>query len=140
MLFRSTSLSLALNYVFVRGAHLTTSHDINLLQAPINPAKGIRDWGATADNPTGAKYFVNPLIFQNNLYEAAANSFYHGMMFEVTNRFGQNATLHFNYTFAKSIDETTDYNSDFQPNDQTSRRLERASRRAFASSRCAANR
>ena len=120
------SLTLSLSYVFVRGAHLTTSHDTNLLQAPINPAKGIRDWGATADNPTGAKYFVNPLIFQNNLYESTANSFYHGMMLEVNKRFSRNSTLHFNYTFSKSIDETTDYNSDFQPNDQTSRRLERA--------------
>ena len=120
------SLTLALSYVFVRGAHLTTSRDINLLQAPINAAKGIRDWGATADNPTGAKYFVNPLIFQDNLYEAAANSFYHGMMLEVNKRFSRNSTLHFNYTFSKSIDETTDYNSDFQPNDQTSRRLERS--------------
>ena len=119
-------MSMAINYVFVRGAHLTTSRDINLLQAPINPAKGIRDWGPTADNPTGAKYFVNPLIFQNNLYEAAASSFYHGMTLELNQRFSANATLHFNYTFAKSIDETTDYNSDFQPNDQTNRRLERS--------------
>jgi hypothetical protein len=120
------SLSLAVNYVFVRGAHLTTSHDINLLTPPINPAKGIHDWGVTADNPTGAKYFVNPLIFQNNLYESTANSFYHGLMLELNKRFSRNTTLHFNYTFSKSIDEATDYNSDFQPNDQTNRRLERA--------------
>jgi len=118
--------SMAASYVFVRGAHLTTSRDINLLQAPVNPATGIRDWGPTAENPTGLKYFVNPLIFQNNYYESTANSFYHGLMFETTRRFTQNATLHFNYTLSKSIDETTDYNSDFQPMDQSSRRLERA--------------
>ncbi len=122
----SPGLSLAVNYVFVRGAHLTTSRDINLKQAAINPATGIRDWGATAENPTGLKYFVNPLIFQDNLYESTANSFYHGAMLELNKRFSATASLHFNYTLSKSIDETTDYNSDFQPNDQSSRRLERA--------------
>ncbi len=117
--------SMTLSYVFVRGSHLTTSHDINLLPAPINPAKGIRDWGATADNPTGAKYFRDPLLFQENIYESGASSFYHGMMVEFTRRFGTGVSLNANYTFSKAIDESTDYNSDFQPNDQTNRRLER---------------
>ena len=120
------NLSLNVSYVFVRGLHLTTSRDINLLPAPINPAKGIRDWGATADNPTGTKYFRDPLLFQENNYESGANSFYHGLLVEATKRFNRTASVHFNYTFAKAIDETTDYNSDFQPNDQTSRRLERS--------------
>ena len=114
------------NYVFVRGAHLTTSRDDNLLAAPVNPAKGIRDWGVTADNPTGAKYFRNPLLFQDNVYESTANSFYHGLMIEASKRFSTKFTFHGNYTFSKAIDETVDYNSDFQPNDQTSRRAERA--------------
>jgi len=70
--------------VFVRGAKLTRSRDGNLLAAPVNPAKGIRDWGATAENPTGLKYFRDPLLFQENIYESTANSFYHGGLFEIT--------------------------------------------------------
>jgi hypothetical protein len=120
------NLAISLNYVGVRGLHLTTSRDINLLPAPVNPAKGIRDWGPFAANPTGVGFFVNPLVFQENLYESSANSDYHGMMFEATRRVSARATIHFNYTFAKAIDETTDFNSDFQPNDQTNRRAERA--------------
>jgi hypothetical protein len=119
-------LSLAVSYVHVRGVHLTTSLDANLLPAPVNPARGIRDWGATADNPTGTKYFVNPLLFQDNLYEAGANSWYHGMMLELNRRFSDRATVALNYTFSKALDETVDYNSDFQPNDQTCRACERS--------------
>ncbi len=120
------NFSFGVSYVFVRGAKLTTSHDDNLLDAPVNPAKGIRDWGPTATNPTGAAFFRNPLLFQDNVYESTANSFYHGMMVESTRRFNKYATVSFNYTFSKAIDETVDYNSDFQPNDQLNRRAERA--------------
>jgi hypothetical protein len=122
----ASGLSVSASYVFVRGVKLTRSRDINLLEAPVNPAKGVRDWGVTAENPTGTKYFRNPLLFQENLYEATANSFYHGGLIEVTKRFVRGVTLHANYTFSKAIDEVTDYNSDFQPNDQTSLRAERA--------------
>ncbi len=120
------TLSLSASYVFVRGSHLTTSHDDNLLPAPVNPAKGIRDWGATADNPTGFAYFRNPLLFQDNVYESTANSFYHGLILEFSKRFSRTLSFNGNYTFSKAIDETVDYNSDFQPNDQTCRRCDHA--------------
>lgn len=123
-LARNTSVTLS--YVGVRGLHLTTSLDANLLPAPVNPAKGIRDWGVTPANPTGLAFFRDPLLFQENIYESTAVSSFHGFMLEATNRLNRNATFHFNYTFSKAIDETTDYNSDFQPNDQTSRRAEKA--------------
>jgi hypothetical protein len=119
-------LAASLSYVHVRGVHLTTDHDLNLLPAPVNPAKGIRDWGATADNPTGTKYFRDPLLYQEDIYESGANSWYHGLIFELNKRFSNNVRLAFNYTSSKAMDETTDYNSDFQPNDQTCRRCERA--------------
>ena len=77
----------SLGYVYVRGEHLTTDHDLNLLPAPVNPAKGIRDWGPTADNPTGAKYFRDPLLYQENVYESGANSWYNGLIVELKKRF-----------------------------------------------------
>jgi hypothetical protein len=119
-------LSLAASYVFARGARLTRSRDDNLLPAPVNPAKGIRDWGATPENPTGARYFRDPLLFQDNVYESTANSFYHGLIVEGSKRFSRGVSFHANYTFSKAIDEVVDFNSDFQPNDQTNLRAERA--------------
>jgi hypothetical protein len=119
-------LAASIGYIFARGAHLTTSRDENLLPAPVNPAKGIRDWGVHALNPTGVAFFRNPLLFQANVYESAANSFYHGLVIEVSRRFSRRFSAHGNYTFSKAIDETLDFNSDFQPNDQTDRRAERA--------------
>jgi hypothetical protein len=120
------SFSVSAAYIFVRGVHLTTSRDDNLLEAPVNPIKGIRDWGVTADNPTGTKYFRNPAILQDNVYESTANSWYHGMTIEASKRFTPNSSFHFSYTYSKAIDETVDYNSDFQPNDQTCRECEKA--------------
>jgi len=113
-------------YIYVRGVHLTTSRDVNLLQAPVNPLTGIRDWGVTTDNPTGTKYFKNPLVLQENVYESTANSWFHGMTIEAKKRFRPSIDVNFNYTFSKAIDETVDFNSDFQPNDQTCRSCERA--------------
>ena len=118
------NLAFSVSYVGVKGLHLTTSRDINLREAPVNPAKGIRDWGAFALNPTGAAFFVDPLVFQENLYESTAVSSYHGMLTEMTYKPSRRVMLHFNYTFAKAMDETTDFNSDFQPNDQLDRRAE----------------
>jgi Carboxypeptidase regulatory-like domain len=113
-------------YIFVRGIHLTTSRDVNLLPAAINPVTNVRDWGVTPDNPTGTNYFKNPLLLQDNVYESTANSLYNGMTLEANKRFSRNFSLNFNFTLSKAIDETVDFNSDFQPNDQTCRRCERA--------------
>ncbi len=112
--------------IMVRGVHLTTSRDDNLLPAPVNPAKGIRDWGPTPDNPPGTKYFKNPLLFQDNVYESTANSWYNGLILEFRKQFGNTSSVNANYTFSKAIDETVDFNTDFQPNDQTCRRCEHA--------------
>lgn len=120
--------ALSASYIFSRGTKLTLSRDENLLPAPANPLKGgIRDWGASPANPTGAPlYFRNPLLFQDNVYESTGNSFYHGLIIEANKRFSRHVSLHGNYTFAKAIDQTVDFNSDFQPNDQLDTRAERA--------------
>jgi hypothetical protein len=48
------------------------------------------------------------------------------MILEISKRFSGSLSLAGSYTFSKAIDEVTDYNSDFQPNDQSNVRLERA--------------
>src|SRR5207249_3153110 len=119
-------VSVAASYIYVRGVHLTTSRDLNLLPPPVDPTRNVQFWGANADNPTGTKYFVDPLLFQLNQYESTANSWFHGFILEGTKRMSRGVAFSANYTYSKAIDETTDYNSDFQPNNQLCRACERA--------------
>jgi hypothetical protein len=70
--------------------------------------------------------FVNPLIVQNNQYTSAASALYEGGIVEVKKRFGNNFTLFGNYTYSKAYDTSTDFNSDYGPQDQTDLNAERA--------------
>jgi hypothetical protein len=116
-------LSLDLSYLFSRGLHITRSHDINQVSrtGPVSPL-----------NPTGgptfsrAGDFVNPLRFQDNIYDTTANSFYHGFTAQVQKRLARNFSLNAHYTFSKAIDEVTDYNSDFSAQNPLNLRLDRA--------------
>ena len=110
--------SLSATYTFVRTLKVTRSRDGNLLQAPVDPALGIRVWRP--------QDFVNPLLFQQNIYESTGRAFYSGGIIEAKKRFGNKFSLSANYTFSRATDEVTDYNSDFQANDQTNLRAERS--------------
>ncbi len=46
-------------------------------------------------------------------YQSVANTFYHAGTLQITKRFSQNYSLNANYTYAKSIDESTDFNTDY---------------------------
>ena len=111
-------LAVSIGYTFVRTLKITRARDKNLLPAPVDPRLGIRVWSTP--------YFVNPAIAQFNVYESSARAFYSGMMVEVKKRFSHSLSLNANYTFSRATDEVTDFNSDFQPNDQTNARAERA--------------
>lgn len=111
-------LAVTVSGVYVRTAKMTRARDKNLLPAPVDPRLGIRVWRP--------QDFVNPLLFQHNVYESTANAFYAGFMLEVKKRFSKKFSMAGNYTFSKATDEVTDFNSDFQPNDQTNLRAERA--------------
>lgn len=78
--------------------------------------------------PDGRPLFerVNPLILQENIFESSANSFYHAGIFQLSRRFAKGLTFNFNYTFSKAIDESTDFNSDYSPQDQLNARAERS--------------
>jgi hypothetical protein len=68
---------------------------------------------------------VNPLIVQNNQYTSAASSLYEGGIIEIKKRFGAHYTLLGNYTYSKGFDTTTDFNSDYGPQDPTNLGLDR---------------
>jgi len=69
--------------------------------------------------------FVNPLIIQNNQYTSAASALYEGGILEVKKRFSNSFTLFGNYTFSKGFDTSTDFNSDYGPQDPTNLSLDR---------------
>jgi len=114
------------NGIFVRGSHLTDAYDNNLLSsAPFDPSIGTQNYGPDATHPFG--YFVNPSIYQSNVYESESNSFYGGLLLEASKRLSHGVLIDANYTWSHATDETTDYNSDFEPNNQFCRRCDRAS-------------
>lgn len=123
----STNWGFGLSYVFSRTAKVTRARDKNLsTETPIGPL-GIRQWNGPQCVPNGPIHcFVNRLLLQDNVYESTGNAFYHGFIAELTKRYSNYFSLSANYTFSKAIDEVTDFNSDFQPNDQANLRAERA--------------
>lgn len=80
----------------------------------------------TMANP-GAPFacFVNPLIAQNNQYTSAASSLYEGLIIEMKKRFSDHFTMFGNYTFSKGFDTSTDFNTDYGPQDPTDLSLDR---------------
>jgi hypothetical protein len=78
--------------IFVRGSHLPDAYDNNLPpNAPFDPAIGTQNYGPDATHPYG--YFVNPLIYQSNVYESESNSFYGGLLLEGRKRLGRNVRI-----------------------------------------------
>ena len=70
--------------------------------------------------------FGNPAILQADQYSSQASALYEGGILEVKKRFSNNFTLIGNYTYSKAFDTSTDFNSDFGPQDNTNLGLERA--------------
>jgi hypothetical protein len=124
--------SISLSYIHSRTLKITRARDKNLLPAPfvsgVPGTNGLpfRNWGGAGC--AGAlifNCFVNPLIIQDDLYESSGKAFYDGGIIEVNKRFSQHFSLFGNYTYSKAIDDVTDFNSDFQANDQTNLPAER---------------
>ena len=127
-----SGISLELSYLFTRGLHLTRNRDINQFKAT-GPVNAFTNQPTFIRFPTAAQVaaglssdFINPLRLQDNVYESSANSFYHAGTISVQRRFANNFSLNAHYTFAKSIDEVTDFNSDFSAQNPLNLRLDRA--------------
>jgi len=140
--------SISLSGIYSHTQRLPVAIDTNLLPAPFSTvtlANGqrvsYRNWnttnpmtGSTADplggiegQPCNAvQCFVNPLVVQNNQYSSEAYAVYEGGIVEVKKRFSDHFTLFGNYTFSKGFDTSTDYNSDYGPQDPTNLNLDRA--------------
>ena len=116
-------LTIGVSYIYSHTLRIGRARDINLLPtAPFTPSGPnnvlIQNWGAPACTANPFLCFANPLLLQNNLYESTANAVYNAGIFEVRKRFSQHYTMTVNYTYSKALDDTTDFNSDFQANNQ----------------------
>jgi hypothetical protein len=130
--------SVSVSYIYSHTLGLPVALDTNLLPAPkttVTLANGAnvsyRNWnlspatdplGGTAGLPCAANpfaCFVNPLILQNNQYSSAASAVYQAGIVEVKKTLTHNFTVFGNYTFSKGFDTTTDFNTDYGPQDPT---------------------
>jgi Carboxypeptidase regulatory-like domain/TonB dependent receptor len=144
--------SISLSGIYSHTLRLPVAIDTNLLKAPfvsLPLANGkvatYRDWytdsaidpyslitgnpspcAPTAANPNQPyNCFVNPLVVQNNQYTSAASALYEGGILEIKKRFSDHFMVFGNYTYSKAFDTTTDYNTDYGPQDPTDLNLDR---------------
>ena len=147
----ANGLSISASYIYVHTLHLPVAIDINNLPAPLATVKvalpdgtltdsvPIRQWGiagpaAAAACPGGAlnvfsaaaTCFANFGLLQSDQYSSAGAAVYHGGIFEIRKRFSNHYAIFGNYTYSKAIDQVTDFNSDYGPNDQTNLAAERS--------------
>ena len=142
----SPGFSFSASYIYSHTIGLPVAIDTNLLPAPVSTvmlANGksvaYRNWNtsaAGADPLGGAEglpcnanpfaCFVNPFIVQNNQYSSAGSAVYQAGILEIKKRFSGHFTLFGNYTFSKGFDTTTDFNSDYGPQDPTNLGADRA--------------
>ncbi len=140
--------SISLSGIYSHTQRLPVAIDTNALPAPFSTvtlANGstvsYRNWNTTdpsthfTADPLGGiegqpcntvQCFVNPLIVQNNQYSSQSYALYEGAIVEVKKRFREHFTLFGNYTFSKGYDTSTDYNSDYGPQDPTNLALDRS--------------
>jgi len=82
----------------------------------------------TGTQPDGAPIFglLNPLVLQDNVYESTANNYYNALVLHASRRFRHSYMFDASYTFSKDIDDVTDFAPDYEPDNQTDARAERA--------------
>jgi Carboxypeptidase regulatory-like domain len=126
--------SLELAYLFTRGLRIPRNRDINQFKqtgppSTLNPNGDrtfIRFPNATQMAAGLTSDFRVPSRFQANQYESTANSFYHGGTISLTRAFANNVGINIHYTYSKTIDEVTDFNSDFSAQNPLNVRSDRA--------------
>ncbi len=105
--------AVSLGYQYTRGVHLESSRDQNLYLAGYTPA----------GQPIIG--FINPLLLQYNVWQSTGNSWYNAMIAQVSRRLRSNFTLNASYTLSRAIDDVTDFQPDFEANNQLDARADR---------------
>jgi len=129
----TTGFSISLSGIYSHTLKLPLAIDTNALPAPtvsVPLANGgtatFRSWsGPGCAGALILTCFVNPAILQADQYSSRASALYEGGIIELKKRFSSNFTLIGNYTYSKAFDTSTDFNSDFGPQDNTNLSAER---------------
>lgn len=129
----SKGFSVSLNAIYVHTLRLPVALDVNVLPAPFTTATSpftgqqvsFQNWAAPQCGANPFSCFVNPLILQADQYSSKASSLYEGFIFELKKRFSTHMSLLANYTFSKAYDTSTDFNSDFGPQNNLNLAAER---------------
>ncbi|MEZ5428501.1 MAG: TonB-dependent receptor [Pyrinomonadaceae bacterium] len=119
------------SYLFARGVHLIRPVDVrNYRVTGISPFTGQNIVSATElgcyvipgapsagfnCSTTGGALNGNflPRYALDAQYQSVANSFYHAGTLQLTKRLSRNYSVNANYTLSKTIDEATDFNTDY---------------------------
>src|SRR5258708_52472 len=126
------NFSVSVSGIYVHTLRQPRAVDTNLLPAaPFTTGPNgetFQNWAAAAGSPcaVAANCFKIPAILQTNVYTSTAASVYTGGILEVKKRFSNHFTLMGNYTYSKALDDTTDFNSDFEAFNQTQLAAERS--------------
>jgi len=102
------------------GTYTYKNWNLSPLTDPLGGAEGL-----PCAPSKGFACFVNPLLIQNNQYTSAASALYEAGILEVKERFNNRFTLFGNYTFSKGFDTSTDFNTDYGPQDPTNLSMDR---------------
>ncbi len=96
------SLSLEVGYLMYRSVHIQLTQETNYRETGV------------IDPIYGPQYTpINPAIAQSDTYSSIGDSIYNGLTTSLTKRYSRNLQFQANYTWSKSIDDVTDFNSQF---------------------------
>ncbi len=119
------------SYLFARGIHLVRPVDVRdyrvtgtsaITGQPIVSATELGCFSIPNAPPTGFNCSTTGGALNGNFlprfaldaeYQSVANSFYHAGTLQVTKRLSRNYSINANYTLSKTIDEATDFNTDY---------------------------
>jgi hypothetical protein len=134
----SNGFSISASAVYVRTLHLPAAIDINDLTTTPSTTRTspfatgpqqvtFQNWASPqcavlVNNPC----FANLGVLQAVQYSSAGTALYYGGILEAKKRFSDHFTIFGNYTWSRATDDSTDFNSDFGPVNNTSLGAERA--------------
>ena len=104
-----------LGYQMYHGVHLQIPLDTNVKET------GVID-------PFAGPFYtrIDPNLARRGTAAPIGTSIYHGMLASLSRRFASGLQFQVNYTFSKTMDDTTDFNSEFVPFRSTRIELERS--------------
>ncbi len=119
------------SYLFSRGLHLIRPVDVRKYSVigtsaytgqPIVNATELACYAIPGAPATGFNCSTNGGALNGNFlprfaldaeYQSVGNTFYNAGTLQITKRFSRNYSINANYTFSKTIDEATDFNTDY---------------------------